>query len=470
VIINRRHDPLRVPFYNSPTQGKNVVVPIDAIVGGAAQAGNGWRMLMECLAAGRGISLPAQATGGAKYASRVASAHAVVRKQFSVSIGKFEGIEEPLARIAGFTYLLESMRRAICGAIDRGVRPPIATAIAKYHSTELGRKIINDAMDIAGGIGITMGPRNLLAHGYIAAPIAVTVEGANILTRTLMIFGQGAIRAHPYALREMQAAAENDLESFDGALWGHAAALIRNTIRSIGLGLSRGRLVFAPKPGPTARYWQKLSWASSNFSLLTDLHLIGLGGRLKKMEATGGRFADVLSWLVIVSSVLRRFEADGAPEEDLPLMKWCADYSFARIQDAFDGLYLNSRLPGLAGFLRTFIYKYSRLNSMGADAPDSISFKIAKGIQTPGALRNVRLTGGIFIPEDENDPFVRLEHAFRLVHQSEPIRSQVKAGVKISAFEEELLARAEAARESAIQVDDFSFEEYLGRAKKRRAA
>jgi acyl-CoA dehydrogenase len=491
VTVNRRHDPLRVPFYNSPTQGKNVIVPVSSIIGGPEQAGNGWRMLMECLAAGRGISLPAQATGGVKYVTRVASAHAVVRRQFGTSIGKFEGIEEPLARIAGLTYLLESMRRATCGAIDHGFRPPITSAIAKYFSTEIGRKIINDAMDIAGGIGISLGPRNLLGHGYIAAPISITVEGANILTRTLIIFGQGVIRAHPYVLAETTAAAANDLEAFDQAFWGHVLSFGRNFVRAAVLCLSRGVLVRPPVHGVTARYWQKLSWASAAFAFLVDLHLAGLGGRLKKMESTSGRFADILSWMVLISTVLRRFESDGSQEADVPFMKWCAELGFARIQDALDGLYLNSRIPGVGPVLRKVASRVSSLRGLGARPVDSLSFRIAELIQTPGPQRD-RLTQGIFEPTDVEDPFLRLERAFRLIHKTEAIRARIKSAAKagkvkkdrsltrmiaesvengiVTSAEADALELAETERLEAVQVDDFSFEEYLGRAVSRRRA
>ncbi len=240
VVLGKRHDPLGVPFYNCPTQGHDVVVPIDAIVGGADGAGKGWTMLMECLAAGRGISLPAQSVGGAKLATRVTSAHGVVRQQFGVSIGKFEGVEEPLARIFGFTYGLEAMRKFTLGAIDKGIKPGVITAMAKYYSTELGRTLINDAMDVMGGSGISMGPRNALAEIYIATPIGITVEGANIMTRTLIIFGQGALRAHPYAYKEVDSIARKDLPAFDNAFWGHIGHIVRNSCRSFLMSLTRG--------------------------------------------------------------------------------------------------------------------------------------------------------------------------------------------------------------------------------------
>jgi len=298
VVIGRRHDPLFTPFYNCPTQGHDVIVPIDAIVGGAEWAGKGWRMLTESLAAGRGISLPAQSAGGTKLGTRVISAYASVRMQFGLPIGKFEGIEEPVARIAGYNYMLEAMRKFTLGAIDQGSKPAVVTAIAKYNSTEIGRKVINDAMDVAGGSGISRGPRNLLAHYYVATPIGITVEGANILTRTLIIFGQGALRAHPYALKEVEAIAARDLKAFDLAFWGHIGHIIRNLFRSVVLSLTRGAFAGSPVSGPTARYYRKLSWASATFAIMADIAMGALGGSLKvRGRWTAGRGSAVRALL-----------------------------------------------------------------------------------------------------------------------------------------------------------------------------
>lgn len=246
VELGKRHDPLGVPFYNCPTRGKDVVVPVDAIIGGVNGAGNGWRMLMESLAVGRGISLPAQAVGGTKTALRAIGSYAAIRKQFGLNIGKFEGIEEPMARIGGYAYIMDSARGYVCGALDKGAKPAVVTAIAKYNFTELGREVINDAMDIVGGAGISRGPRNIFAHSYIATPIAITVEGANILTRTLMIFGQGAIRSHPYALKEINALMNKDARAFDDVFWKHMGHVVQNSIRSLLLSLTHGRLASSP--------------------------------------------------------------------------------------------------------------------------------------------------------------------------------------------------------------------------------
>jgi acyl-CoA dehydrogenase len=304
VELGRRHDPLGVPFWNCPTDGHDVVVPIDAIIGGVNGAGKGWRMLMESLAAGRGISLPATATGGAKFAYRVTGAHSAVRRQFGLSIGKFEGIHEPLARIGGMTYVLEAARRYTCGGIDKGAKPAVVTAMMKYYTTEMGRQIVNDGMDVLAGNAISKGPRNALAAGYIGTPIAITVEGANILTRTLMIFGQGAIRCHPWVLKEVEALESGDLDGFDRAFWGHIVHVMSNAARSVGYSLTRGAIASSPVSGPAAPYYKKLAWASASFALLADIALGSLGGNLKRKEMLTGRFADIFAWMYLANATL----------------------------------------------------------------------------------------------------------------------------------------------------------------------
>jgi acyl-CoA dehydrogenase len=481
VVIGRRHDPLGTPFYNCPTQGHDVVVPIDAIIGGPEWAGKGWRMLTESLAAGRGVSLPAQSAGGTKLGARVVSAYASVRKQFGLPIGKFEGIEEPVARIAGYNYLLESMRKFTLGAIDRGSKPAVVTAMAKYNATEIGRKVINDAMDVAGGSGISRGPRNLLAHFYIATPIGITVEGANILTRTLIIFGQGALRAHPYALKEVEAIAARDLVAFDRAFWGHIGHILRNSFRSFVLSLTRGALASSPVSGPTARYYRKLSWASATFAILSDIAMGALGGSLKLKEKLTGRFADALSWMYIGTAVLRRYEAEGRRAEDLPFVHFAMNHALHEIQKAFDGIFANLPVPGLTWFFRGPLYAWSHLNALARDANDRQTHKIASLIMTDSDQRN-RMTEGIYLPADGQ--LALLEETFRTVKLAEAVDRKVRAAVKartlakakgralydnaltggvITADEHALLARAEQLRNEAIQVDDFSQEEYLGR-------
>jgi acyl-CoA dehydrogenase len=481
VVIGRRHDPLGTPFYNCPTQGHDVIVPLDAVVGGRDGCGKGWRMLTESLAAGRGISLPAQSTGGAKLGTRVISAYASVRKQFGLPIGKFEGIEEPVARIAGFNYLLEAMRRYTLGAIDQGMKPAVITAIAKYHSTEIGRKLINDAMDVAGGSGISRGPRNQLAHYYIATPIGITVEGANILTRTLIIFGQGALRAHPYALAEVNAIGARDLRAFDRAFWGHIGHIVRNLSRSIVLSLSRGNLATSPVRGATARYYRKLAWASATFAILADIAMGALGGSLKLKEKLTGRFADVLSWMYIGTAVLRRYEAEGRPKEDLSFVHFTMTHSLYKIQQAFDGIFGNLPVPGLTWFFAVPLRMWSSFNALAGEANDKHTHKIASLILTDSEQRR-RHTEGIYMPDNTIEHLGLLEEAFRVVKRAEVVDKKVRAAVKaqtiprakgaelyesalakgvITSDEHALLARSEELRAAAIAVDDFSQEEYL---------
>ncbi|BAZ39339.1 acyl-coenzyme A dehydrogenase [Calothrix sp. NIES-4101] len=532
VIMGRRHDPMGVPFYNSPTEGHDVVVSVEQIIGGVEQAGNGWKMLMQSLAAGRGISFPATCTGVAKLVTRVTSAHSVVRQQFGLSIGKFEGIEEPLARIGGLTYLMDAARIYTAAAVDKGEQPAVISAIAKYNLTELSRKIINDGMDIMGGAGICRGQRNLLANIYTATPISITVEGANILTRTMMIFGQGAIRCHPYVYTEI-AALEEDMGTqghgdtgtvdkvshksflsvspaivaFDTAFWHHLGWMIRNTFRAIFLSLSRGYLAVSPVTGATAKYYRKLEWASATFACLTDLAMFMFGGSLKRREKITGRFADILSWMYLGSATLRRFQAEGRKAEDLPLVDWAMQYAFAQIQQGFEGIFSNFSIqpeaqqnPNKSSLslsprhlisasisliihsLGNILAWWWRMNPIGTMPSDTLGSQVAHIIQIPGQQRD-RITAGIYIPMAVDESLGRLERAFNLLHQVEPILKKIKnashegklpiqkpellisealhAGI-IGEQEVELFCEAQFARNDAIQVDSFTLEEYMG--------
>ena len=487
VVIGNRHDPLGVPFYNCPTQGNDVEVSVDRIVGGEAGIGKGWDMLMDCLGAGRGISLPSQAVGGAKFLTRVASAHAVVRKQFGLSIGKFEGIEEPLARIFSSTYLLEAVRNFTVGAIDSGIKPPVVTAIAKYHTTEIGRKITNDGMDILGGAAITDGPRNVLAHSYIATPIGITVEGANILTRTLMIFGQGVFRAHPYAYKEISAAEKGDVKAFDGAFWKHIGHVVRNMIRSIVLSLTRGLIASRGPGGPAGRCYQKLAWVSASFAIMTDLAMATQGGGLKTKEKLTGRFADVLSWMYMATAILSRFEAEGRKKEDLPLVRFSMEVAFSEMQKGFDGILQNIQIPGLSWIFSRVLLPWSRFNTFGSYPSDELGHKVVASFLKPSAFRD-RHTKGAYIPTDAKvDHVARLDLAFVKTIEAAGVEKKIKKAIKaktlpkknikslldeavsknvITAAEKGLLAEAEALRWDAIQVDDFTQEQYISRSTK----
>ncbi len=481
VELGRRHDPMGVPFYNCPTFGHDVVLLLeDAIIGGSAGAGRGWRMLMESLSAGRGISLPATSTGSVKHSGRAASAHAVVRRQFGLPIGKFEGIEEPLARIGAFSYLLEAARRYTNGGLDGGAKPAVVTAIAKYNFTELARTSINDAMDILGGNAISRGPRNTMASAYVNIPVSITVEGANILTRTLMVFGQGAIRCHPYALKEIEAIETNDVGAFDKVFWSHIGHVFRNMSRAFVLSATRGVFVRSPIGGSTAKYFRKIAWASASFAFLADLAMGSLGGDLKRKEKLTGRFADIFSWMYLCTAVLRRFEAEGKREEDRPFLEWSLQYGLAEMQKGFDGLYKNISVPLLTWLFRGPVAAWSRLNPLSNGPSDHTGHLIAAATQVPGSQRE-RLFSDTYVSVDWEKGIARGERAMKLAYGVAPIEARIKAAVRsgdlprrssrdtaelavekgiISSDEASTLAAAVVAMTDAIQVDDFSLEEY----------
>ena len=472
ITRGRRHDPLGVPFVNSPFEGENVIVPLDVIIGGKSGAGRGWQMLMESLAAGRGISLPASALGSAKRVFLVASAHAAVRRQFGLPIGKFGGIEEALARIGGFTYLMDAVRVYTLGSIDQGAAPAVVTAMVKYHLTELGRTIINDGMDILGGNAISCGPRNLLASVYMSNPIAITVEGANILTRTLIIFGQGAIRCHPWAYKEIAALQEGDARGFDRAFWGHIGHVVRNAMRSQVLAATRGYAGRIPVRGVARRYVRRLNWASASFAFLADVAMGALGGSLKREEKVTGRFADIFSWMYIGAATVRRFEAEGRRGEDVAYFRWSMEHALHQIQLGFEGLLANLRVPGLTWFVRGPAFWIHRINTFGRGPSDRTGHRVAQLMQTPGAQRR-RLTAGVYLPEDENEALGRLEAALKLAFQVRSVEAKVSSAIRtrklsrrpkstridrahaaniISDAERALVAKAAAACWDAIQV------------------
>lgn len=481
VVLGRRHDPLNIPFYNCPTEGKNVVVKAnDTIIGGLDGAGQGWKMLMECLAAGRGISLPAQSVAGVKTTARVTSAHAIIRKQFGVSIGKFEGVEEPLARIGAMAYFVEAMRFYTLSALDQGVKPPVVTAMTKFLTTEMSRKCVSDGMDVMGGAGITLGPRNSLGILYIGAPIAITVEGANILTRTLMIFGQGALRAHPYAYKEVNAVERGDLAGFDRAFWGHIGHIVRNMCRSIVLSLTRARFANRGIGGPVGRYFQKLAWASASFSIMADLAMGLLGGKLKFKEKITGRFADIMCWTYVATAVLRKWDAEGRQKEDLPFVRYSMDMAFSEIQRSFDGILSNFDVPVIGWFFRRPLLFWSRLNTISSPPKDKTGQRIVAAMLADGAVRD-RLTQGMFLSTDVTEAIGRLDNAFRIIKKSEATEHKIRRAVHekriaklkgpalidealakgvITAEEKATLQKAEEVRWDAIQVDDFSEAEY----------
>ena len=479
VVLGERHNPMGVPFFNCPTSGKDVVVSIDQIIGGPEYAGKGWQMLMECLAVGRSISLPAQSTGGVKFVARVTGAYSAIRKQFGLEIGKFEGIEEPLARIGGFSYLLEASRIFTVGAVDSGIKPSVVSAIAKYNSTELFRKSINDGMDILGGAAISRGKRNLLANGYISTPIGITVEGANILTRSMIIFGQGVIRCHPYAYQELKALTDGDVKTFDDNFFKHVGFVNRNLCRSLLLTLTRGRLAIVPG-GPMKKYYRKLAWTSASFSFMSDLALGSYGGGLKLREKITGRYADVLSWMYLATATLHRFEAEGRNKEHQPYAEWALQYAFAQIQEAFDGIYENIEIPVLRPLFRGPIKVWHRFNSLGGMPDDNLGRTLAQGLCVPGQLRD-DLTSGVYLPKDPQEALGRYEHTLKLVTEANGVYHKIVKAMKakklprgkpdrlvkkaleanvITKEDFDLVQAAEAARDDAIQVDSFKLEDF----------
>ncbi len=475
VDVGHRHDPLGVPFHNCAISGKDVDVSIDCIIGGPDRAGQGWRMLMDCLAAGRGITLPASSVAVAKMSARVAGAYSAVRHQFGMPVGRFEGVEEPLARLGGLSWLLEAGRVFTCGAVDQGGKPSVVSAIVKYHFTELSRMVIADAMDVVAGAGISRGPRNVLAQSYIAAPIAITVEGANILTRSMIIFGQGAMRCHPYALEEVESLAAGDVKRFDRAFWGHIGHFCRNTVRASLLFVSRGWISVPPKSGAAAKWWRKLSWSSASFSVLSDLAMIGLGGQLKRRERLTGHLGDMLSWMYLGASALRRFEAEGRRVEDQDVLDWVMGYVFDHIQAAREETMRRLPLPLIGGLLRGPGVFLARLNPFAWKPEDRLIASVASVLRKPGAQRD-RWLSGVYVPADPDEAVGRIERAFDLGSRALPVLDIIKNAMKegrlprgrpekaLDAAEREGIIHAEArklveqaldAREDTIQVDAF---------------
>ena len=471
----RRHDPMGVPFINAPIVGEDVVIELDHVIGGKEGVGEGWRMLMECLAVGRGISLPSTSAGGGKLVARAVGDYGLIRKQFNTPIGKFEAIEEPMARIAGFTYMIDAMRKFVAGAVDRGAKPAVTNAIAKYHSTEKFRQIINDGMDILGGAAICRGPRNLLSHAYMGVPVGITVEGANIMTRGLIQFGQGAVRCHPYSYLEMKALVNNDLDAFDHNFWGHVGHLVRNTSRTIGLCFTRGYLHQPTQKGLVGKYERKLAWASAKFAFMSDAALAIYGAGIKRHENISGRFGDVLSYMLMAVCTLRRFEAEGERKEDAVCVEWTLQYCMAEIQKAFDGLNSNMPLPfrmlGVIG----------KINPIGTMPSDRLGSKLAAKLMEKGEFR-VNLTNEIYLPKDTKDGLGKLENAFQLAHDLQDVIDKIKQAMKdgklkkgkpermykealeagiITKSDSESLAKANDVWLDAIQVDSFEIEDYL---------
>lgn len=475
VVTGRRHFPANTCFMNGPTQGKDVFIPLDWIIGGVDMAGSGWRMLMECLGSGRSISLPSSAVGGSKFAAAATGAYARIRKQFNLPIGYFEGIEEPLARIAGLSYISDSGMRFTVAAVDEGARPSVASAILKYHTTENARVVCNDAMDIHGGKGICLGPKNYLGRGYQGLPIGITVEGANILTRCLIIFGQGAIRCHPYVVDEIEAAKAGDLKRFDKALFSHLGFIFSNMIRSFYLAITAGRIVRAPNVR-VKRYYQLITRYSSALAFMTEVSMLVLGANLKRREKLTARLGDALSMLYLASAVLKRYHDEGSPKEDLALVRWSCRYLLFRTQEALYGAFRNfpNRFAGL--LMQAMVFPFGKHLSVPSDA---LGQEVAKLLLSPSETRD-RLIDGCHRGPGEFSPMAELDDALLKVIAAEPLEKKlreaeqdglvdeilmedkIKAALKakvINKKEEGILLAAHEARQAIIAVDDFLTDE-----------
>ncbi|HSO05604.1 MAG TPA: acyl-CoA dehydrogenase [Pelomicrobium sp.] len=430
VNIGRRHFPLNAAFQNGPNWGKDVFIPLEWAIGGRDYVGQGWRMLMECLAAGRSISLPASATGGTKVAAFASGAYGRVRVQFKTPVGRFEGVEEALARIGGNAYLMDAARVMTAGAVDLGEKPAVISAICKYHLTERGRQVVNDAMDVHGGKGICLGPKNYLGRSYQTTPVAITVEGANILTRSMIIFGQGAIRCHPYVLKEIAAVREEDpakaARDFDAALWGHIGFVATNAARAFVLGLTGGRGAAVPGAPELKRYYQKLTRYSAALAFAADIAMLVLGGSLKRREKLSARLGDVLSELYLSSSVLKRYEDEGRQAEDLPLVRWALEDSLHRLQTALAGLIANFPSRPLAWVLQAVCLPLGRRERAPSDR---IGHELVELLLKPSAARD-RLTAGMYVPHAADEPLAQLDAAMRLAIECEDAEARIRAAIK----------------------------------------
>ncbi len=485
--IGRRHFPLNVPFHNGPVKGENMFVPLSYIIGGEKMAGKGWRMLMECLSVGRCITLPSSAAGGAKQIALATGAYSRIRRQFRLPIGQMEGVEEMLARIGGNAYLMDAVTSFSTAGVDLGQKPSVISAICKYHLTERMRQIVNDSMDVHGGKGICLGPTNYLGRAYQGVPISITVEGANILTRNMMIFGQGAMRCHPYVLKELYAAQIDDkqeqLSSFDDAVFGHIGFAVSNTIRSLWFTLSRNYFSRTPFKDETSQYYRQLQGYSSNLAVLTDISMGVLGGSLKRRERLSARLGDVLSYLYLASATLKKYDEQGRIKEDLPFLHWAMQDCLHKMDIAIDDFIRNFPSAPVAAYLRLLIQPLGKLNDKPAD---KIEHKIAHVLQNPGSARD-RLGHGQYLAQVDGSILGDLETTLENIIKVEPIFDKIckSLGKKlpmtrldvladdalaaniISDEDAQLLKETEAGRLRTINVDDFDPQELLASTSKK---
>jgi len=476
-----RHDPLGVPFINSSLYGKDVLLDIDMIVGAETGIGEGWKMLMESLSVGRGISLPSTSIGGMKLTARVAGAYTTIREQFGLSVSQFEGVQYELGMIAATTYMVDAARIFTLGAIDEGEKPAVINAVMKYHATERFRDVVNTGMDLIGGAGIILGERNLLGNIYMGAPIGITVEGANIMTRTLIQFGQGVIRCHPYAYEEIEALEADDVERFDYLFFSHIGFTLRNLVRMVLLSISRGHLHFTTRRQFTGRFEKKLVWSSANFAFMTDVVMGLYGGGFKKKEMLSARFGDILSWMYLLSATLRRFEAEGEKESDRVYIEFIGHYALNEIQNAFDAIYANIGSGAVNMLFKYTLRPLFRLNPLAALPKDSLYVKLADKLTNEPESRNT-LTEGIYLPDDRKEQLAAIDSCFALVLVAKTIRQKIKKAVHaktlqktpdlfkdahekgvVTTEEYDLLVEAQKMGEAVVQVDTYKSRDYLAR-------
>jgi len=478
--IGRRHFPLNIPFQNGPIHGKDVFAPLSVLIGGPHMAGHGWRMLVECLSVGRAISLPSNATGGMRASALATGAYARMRKQFGLAVARFEGVEEALARIGGLTYATAALSRATAAAVDRGEKPAVPSAIAKYHATEWARVVAGDTMDVHGGKAVQLGPKNYAGRGWSSVPIAITVEGANIMTRSLMIFGQGAIRCHPYVLQEMEALSIVDysqrLRRFDKALFGHIGFGLSNAVRSFAMGLSGGRMGDSAGDAYTRRYYRKLNRYSAALALCADIFMGVLGGKLKFKEKLSARLGDVLSYLYIASAMLKRYEDTGRPEADRPFLAWGFHECMWLIQNALDGAIRNFPVRPVAWLLRALVFPLGRRE---VPPSDRLGRRVAALLTAPNEARD-RLIEWVYLKPTTNNTVGRMNALLPDVIAAEPVERKFLKGLKAGQFkahdydgqlaealaagvvtqaEHDLLKRVHSAVFEFISVDDFDPDE-----------
>lgn len=480
VEIGRRHYPARSAFMNGPTRGRNVFIPMDFLIGGTQYAGQGWRMLMECLSTGRAISLPAIGTVSIKHALRTTSAYARIRRQFGIPVGIMEGVADPLSRMIRNAYTFEAARGLTASMVDEGQKPAVISALLKYRTTDAMRDSVNDALDIHGGRAVQDGPSNYLFSGYMNTPVAITVEGANILTRTLITFAQGALRAHPYLYSEIEAAQNPDrrtgIKAFDKAFAGHIGFILRNMAGSFLHAISFGAFASSPLPGDLGKHYKQLARYSQSFALVGDWTVAFLGGDLKRKQRLSGRMADILSDLYLISAVLKRFEDEGGIAEDRPVVDAIVRDRVYAIEQSFAAVFANFPNVVLRNLMRVLVFPLGR---HAKPASDRHTYRLVRAVLRPGAFRD-RLTTGVYVTMDPKDVTGVLEDAFIKVTKAEEIEAKFVRAVKkniiqrrldrdaiTDAVDQGVLTEAEAAvlrladqaTDRAIRVDDFDPDE-----------